>query len=116
MASNEQTLDLIAALSEIPSKYKDRNAALQRITELGQQAMGSLACTLVSVDLKSKQMKQIACSSADKEFEQDMTGLEFDIGTGNWVQFDLIEKGEVIEKYDLQSDGNGVADPRVNFR
>ncbi len=113
MASNEQTLDLIAELSEIPSKYKDRNEVLQRITELGQRAMGSLACTLASVDLKSKQMKHIACASTNKEFERYMTGHEFDIGTGTWVQFDLIEKGDVVERHELQDDGQGVADPKV---
>lgn len=113
MASHEQPLDLIAALSEIPSKCKNRDEALQRIAQLGQQAMGGFACALVSVDLQSKQMKQIACASSDQEFTHYLAGLEFGIGNKRWVKFDLIEKGEVVEKYDLQNGGQGVADPEV---
>ena len=53
MANVERQLDLIQiihALTEIPLQYTDRDQALQKLTELGRQAMGSHACTITHVD------------------------------------------------------------------
>lgn len=116
MVSDVPDLDLIESLSEIPFRYKDRDAALKRIAELGHKVMGSLACTLVFVDLDHKEMTQLACVSSTKEFEDYMTDLRFGLGQGKIVDIELIAEGRVIERVNLQEDGQGVANPEIARR
>ncbi|MFP5265177.1 MAG: GAF domain-containing protein [Blastocatellia bacterium] len=112
-------VNIFAALSEIPLKSTSRKAALKRVTELGQQAMGSHTCTLAEVDLRAKTMFHAACTSSHSGLEAYLTGKEFCIGTsgeGNHLHFDVIKPGAPIELYDLQTDGKGVANPEFARR
>ena len=113
MDNSAQNLDLIESLSEIPFRYQNRDAALKRIAELGLQVMGSLACTLVFLDLEHKEMTQLAGVSSNKEFESYMDDLKFSLGQGAFVDLALITEGKVIEKVNLQADGQGVANPEI---
>ena len=116
MDNEAPNLDLIESLSEIPFRYKNRQDALKRIAEIGHQAMGSFACTLVFLDQTQKEMTQRACVSSNKEFERYMDNLKFSLGQGAVVDIDLISKGHVIEKLNLQADGQGVANPEIALR
>ena len=96
MADTARELDLIkifSFLSEIPFACKDKRKALKGITELGREALGSHACTLVFVDLENKYLTQEACAGFDKDFEEYMAGRKINIGPlqdGCFVDFDLL--------------------------
>lgn len=115
-------LDLIEvfdSLSQIPLTYGEKELALKRITELGRQALSSHACTLIFVDLESRTLTQAACSGFDQNFEEHMGGKTIRLGEprdGASVSFDIIREGKLIEKYDLQSGGSGLANPRTARR
>lgn len=115
------SLDLVKifnSLSEIPLRYKDRDEALKKVTELGKQAMNSHACTLMSVDLDEGVATQVACTSDDEEFEKYLVGKQTYLGAkGNQaLNFQLLYNDKVIEEYDLKSDGKGVAKPEIARR
>jgi len=112
-------IEVFSSLSEIPLVCKDKNEALERITELSRQAMGSHACSLALVDVEDKFLVQVACAGFDEEFEKHMAGKRIGLGSlqdGNSIDFDLAAAGEVVEKYNLQRDGQGVANLDVALR
>ncbi len=109
-------IEIFSSLSEIPLVCTDEQIALKRITELGRKAMGSQACTLNYVDLANRYLTQAACSGFDDEFDKSMSGRKIKMGVleaGVYVDFDLISKGEIVEKYHLREDGQGIANPEV---
>lgn len=109
-------IEIFSALSEIPLIHSDEQIALTRITELGRKAMGSQACTLNYIDLANGYLTQAACSGFDDEFDKSMSGRKIKMGVleaGVYVDLDLISRGEVVEKYNLQTDGQGLANPEV---
>ncbi len=122
MANEALKLDLIEifnSLSEVPLVCKDESEALKRITELGRQAMGSHACTLNYVNLEHMSLAQAACAGFDEEFEKHIAGREIRLGAasdGDFVDFDLLARGELVERYNLQSDGQGIANPKTARR
>jgi GAF domain-containing protein len=112
-------IKIFSALTEIPFSEKAEVTALRKIAELGHQAMGSHACTLVFVNLDEKHVEQVACAGFDPEFEQRMAGKRISMGVpgdGCFVDYELIARGEVVEKYDLERGGQGVANPRTAQR
>lgn len=119
MTDTARELDLIkifSSLSEIPLACKEKTKALRRITELGREALRSHACTLVFVDLDNKYLTQEACAGFDKGFEERMAGRKIHIGPlqhGCFLDSNLIAKGEVVETYALQRNGQGVANPKT---
>jgi GAF domain-containing protein len=112
-------IQIFNSLSEIPLLREDRSKALKRIAELGRQTLNSHACTLAFVNLDEKVLFIEACAGFDAEFEQRMTGKTIEMGTLSdrmFVDFDLVAKGELIEKYNLQDNGEGVASPKTAHR
>ena len=112
-------IKIFSSLSAIPLTCKDKSKALKRITELGKEALGFHACTLVFVDLENKYLTQEACAGFDKDFEERMASRNINIGSLQdrcFLDLELIAKGKVVEKYDLQRDGQGVANPRTARR
>jgi len=111
--------EIALSLSHIPLEYEDIHEALERIAEIGKQAMDSQACTLTFVNLENKHLAQAACAGFDEEFEEHMAGRKIKLGSsmeGDSMDFDLIARGEMIEKYDLKRDGQGIANPNVARR
>jgi signal transduction histidine kinase/GAF domain-containing protein len=109
-------IQILSSLSEIPLRCKDRVDALQRITDLGKQAMRSHACTLTYVNLEEGTLTQEACSGFDEKFKSHLRGKTIKLGsraTGSPLDSKLIARGEPIELYDLQSDGQGVASVKI---
>jgi GAF domain-containing protein/signal transduction histidine kinase len=107
-------IETFSALSEVPLRYNDRAEALRRVTELGQQALRSHACALTLVNLEAETMTYVACAGFDAEFERSMIGKPIPMGNrraGGFLDLELIAKGELVEKYGLQRDGQGVANP-----
>ena len=107
------------ALSAIPLKCTDKSEAFKEITELGRQALQSHACTLAEVDLPGRWLIHRACAGLDKAFEQSLINKELrlgSVGNGDLLDFDLFAKGELIEKYNLIKDGQGIANPTISER
>jgi GAF domain-containing protein/anti-sigma regulatory factor (Ser/Thr protein kinase) len=111
------SIKIFNALSEIPFRYRDRSQALKRITELGQEALNSHACTLSFVNLDDRFITVEACSGFDAEFERHISRRKFYLGAlekGDLVDYELIAKGEMIEQYDLPwLPPQGVANPKT---
>lgn len=111
--SESGLIEIFNLLSEIPLSIKEEAAALKRITDLGMQAMKAQACTLVYVDTDNLSLNIKACTGFDDNFEVLMRNKAIPMGSNFHVSFDLINKGEPIEKYDLKTSGQGVANPSV---
>jgi hypothetical protein len=109
-------LNIFGQLSDIPLLYTDKQKALKRITELCQQAVGSHACTLALVDLNKDLMTFGAATGPDKEFEDFMSKNSIKIGkpeNGQAMDRELIAAGEVVERYRLPHNGQGIANATV---
>ena len=110
---------IFSDLGEIPFREKDRNKALVSIAQLGRKAMRSHACTLVLVNLDEKFIEQVASAGFDSQFEQRLAGKRIPMGApegGCCIDLRLIAKGDLVERYDLERDGQGVANPRTAHR
>ena len=109
-------LRIVGALCEVPFLSKSKDEAIKRITELAREALGSHTCSLAMIDLESKTLTQVACDSSEKELEAFLTGRPLRIGSLKeraYVDLEMLEKGLPIEKYRLQEDGQGVANPDI---
>jgi GAF domain-containing protein/two-component sensor histidine kinase len=109
-------IEIFNSLTAIPLSCSDRDEALRRITKLGQKALGSYACTLTLLDLEKRILITIAAAGFDREFEELLIGRTIKFSQARaWgsIDFDLVAKGEVIESYSLQHDGQGLANPEV---
>ncbi|MGE3538615.1 MAG: GAF domain-containing protein [Candidatus Tectimicrobiota bacterium] len=109
-------LDTFSVLSDIPLQYTDKSAALQKITELVRQAMGSHACTLVLIDLERQMLTHAAGAGPNATFEQFMRQREVRLGSrqeGSAMELAQLRKGEIIRASDLEKNGQGVANPHV---
>ncbi|HEX8495377.1 MAG TPA: GAF domain-containing protein [Pyrinomonadaceae bacterium] len=110
-------LELFSSLTEIPLSCSDRNEALKQVTRLGQQALGSHACALTFTDVEKRTLTYVACTGFDREFEELMVGRTITMSPAGaavgHLDFNLIAKGEPIECYRLQHDGQGLANPEI---
>lgn len=111
-------IETFRALSEIPFQSADKETALKKITELVKQAMGSHACTLVLVDLDRKVLTQTAGTGPTNEFESFMGQRKVRLGypktdDGTYVDFDLLAAGEPVARYNLEQDGQGIANKEM---
>jgi GAF domain-containing protein len=117
--STSSLVEIFSALSEIPLLYTDKQAALKKITELCQQAMGSRACMLTLVDLENGILTYGAGTSPDKALEAFMNQAQVRIGPRNdgySIDRDVVRAGEVVERDNLPQDGGGIANPRIAKR
>jgi GAF domain-containing protein/signal transduction histidine kinase len=120
MTSEIAGLDLIEifnSLSAIPLLHQEESEPLKSITDLGRQALGSHACTLTFVDLETKTLSQKACSSVNETFEKRMKTKPIRLGSlkekGVFLDYELIRRGELVERYGLKESGQGIANPRT---
>lgn len=105
-------LEIVGDLSDVPFEFDDQDKALKRITELGKEAMKSHTCTLAFVDLNRKVLNHIACASSNADIERffiEHTELPIE----GYLDFDVVKTGALLELYDLQKDGQGVANPEI---
>jgi signal transduction histidine kinase/putative methionine-R-sulfoxide reductase with GAF domain len=116
-ASELDFIEVFDSLSQIPLSNEDGDMALKKITELGRTVLASHACTLTFVNLESKVLTQAACSGFDQDFEEHMKGKTIRRGSGQTsIDFDVISKGEMVERYGLQKGPNGIANPKTARR
>lgn len=111
--------DLLLTLSEISLKYQDHVSAVQRITEIGRQIMGSAVCTFTLVNPKRRTLTTIACSGCAPEYAQHVLQQDFRLGSsdrGDWLDYERLISGSLLELYHLQEDGQGIANPFVARR
>lgn len=114
--STPNLVEILSALSEIPLRYSDKRAALERIIELCQQAMGSRACMVTFVDPANDTLPYGGGTSPDKEFEDFMNRIQARPGPHKDVYVvdrDLLRTGKGVEVYELLKDGKGIAHPNV---
>jgi signal transduction histidine kinase/GAF domain-containing protein len=112
--SSADLLDILAELNEIPFACATREEALKRVTMLGRRALRSRACTLTFVDFEQRYLTQEACDGPSEEFERSMVGRQFEIGTnGHMIDYELAGRGQPVERYGLEKDGGGIANPKV---
>jgi signal transduction histidine kinase/putative methionine-R-sulfoxide reductase with GAF domain len=120
LAATEPTLpESLLEASRIARQCKDRQEALQRITELGRAALGSQLCTLTFVDLKDRALTQGAFAGVDSRYDGLKKGKSFKLGTlsaGDYLDFKLISRDQIHEFHGLHEDGQGVANPDVARR
>ena len=119
MSSNTLNLNLtniFNSLSEIPLTVRNKSEALKRITVLGRQALNSHVCTLSVVDLQTETLTTVACDCDSKEFEEFVVGRIIEMGSyerGDHIDYELMAKGVGGERYGLQIDGQGMANPET---
>ncbi len=106
-------IEILAELSEVPFHTDDLPTALHEIAELGRRALGSRVCTITFVNAEGGRVEQVACAGvAEIEAHWGHKTISFPAHPSeNRFDFDLVAKGEPIEKYGLQEDGQGVANP-----
>ncbi len=102
---------ILEALIEIPLRYDDLTSGLSQIAELGRKAMESLVCSITIVDLEQRHFVARASAGIAKAQEQDIREKHFALGSIEDGEFDfgLISRGEVIQKFGLEKEGQGVA-------
>lgn len=112
-------IETVLALSEIPLQNRDRASAFQRIAELARDALGSCQCTLILADLEKRIATTVACAGCDPEYASRIMHHELHLGAttdGHWLEWERFVRGETVELYDLQNEGQGVANPKVAQR
>ncbi len=108
--------DILADLINLIGKYENLDSSLQRLVELCREAFQAEACTLAETDLEHKFLKQIVCAGLDQKFRQFMSERKVRLGTsetGERLHYELISDGRIIEKYNLENDGGGIANPDI---
>ena len=110
--SKVDLMDIFHSLTEISLASKDEREALDSITALARSALDSRFCTVIAIDQENNYLSQIACSGCDEEFKTHMAASKIRPGASH-VDFDLIARADVVEKYNLCHDGQGVANPEV---
>lgn len=114
-----EMLKILSSLSEIPLQYTDRREALKMIAEYCKEALDSQLCTIAFVDLEHRFLRQVACNSFNKEFEQFMESQHFIMGAsdeGSHIDFKLLAEGKVLRLHGLKENGRGVAKPEIARR
>jgi GAF domain-containing protein/signal transduction histidine kinase len=111
-------IQIFNSLMEIPLKCSDCNEALRQLTKLSQKAIGSSATTLILLDLEHKILTHVVSAGFEDDFEQSLVTRQIGMcpSQAGSIDFGLIEKGEVIECYGLQHDGQGLANPEIAKR
>lgn len=113
---NLDLMQIFNSLSEIPLQYKDRNDALKKVAELVKETMESHVCTLSFINFEDGNLSQIASTCEDKEFAEYLVFSKpsFGVaGSGKSISYELLNEGKIIEKYDLQTDGQGITKPET---
>lgn len=109
-------LETLGTLSEVPLICSGKSEALTWIAELTRQALMSHLCTVALVDLETQSLTTEACAGCTPDLERVMVGRRFRMGEparGDALDYALIASGMVIERGDLQTDGQGIIDPRI---
>lgn len=101
---------------EAPSDFDSRDGALKQITRLGIEILQSHTCSIVLIDLERSVLTQIACASSNPKVERLLQERVVHIGSGqpdDWIKVDRLTLDRVEEFYDLDVEGQGVANPKT---
>ena len=116
-APEPKWIEVFSALSEIPLRYHDKTEALKKITELVGVTMGSHACTIALIDLERKVLTQAAGFGPNQAFDKEfLRRREVSMGSvedGISVNFKRFASGQVLCGYNLEENGQGLANERV---
>ena len=117
--SSRRLDDILGDLISLTVKQDSRESILQKLTELCREAFQAEACTLAETDLERRFLKQIACAGFDRQFRQFMSERKVKLGMpemGDALDYSLISPGKIIEKYNLEQNGGGVANVEIARR
>lgn len=102
---------ILEELQDIPHKF-GFDPALARIAQLGRELMKSVVCAITMLDLDQRHFVAVASAGISPDRERLIREKEFPLGdyeNGENFDLDLIARGEVIRKYGLDKNGQGVA-------
>lgn len=108
-----EVLSILAELSLSPRENGDQAATLGRVVHLCKKAMRCKLCTVTSLDADKTHLYEEARAG---ESAEEATGRHLLVALSRGsksIDLNLVTKGEIIEKYDLQSDGQGVANSGI---
>ncbi|HEY2234222.1 MAG TPA: GAF domain-containing protein [Candidatus Angelobacter sp.] len=102
---------VLEELQDIPLKF-GLDSALARIAQLGHELMQSVVCSITMLDLEQRHFVAVASAGIPAESQRRIREKQFPLGNhekGEDFDLDLISRGQVIRKYGLDQDGQGVA-------
>ena len=109
--------DILGDLIGLTAEPGNRESILNRLTDLCREAFNAEACTLAEINLERRFLKQIACSGFNQEFRYFMADKKIPLAPeGGTLDFDLLAPAKIIEKYNLQKTGGGVANVEIARR
>ena len=120
-SNNAKLTQAFRALSNIPLSAKNQKQAMRRITDLGRDTLDSHAVTLITINPDAPFISIEASSSSNHAFEAYMeyiirAGVKIKMGSNEedgTLDYDLFCSGEIIEKYNVDKDGQGVVRQEV---
>jgi GAF domain-containing protein len=102
---------VLEELRDIPLKF-GLDSALARIAQLGHELMQSVVCAITMLDLEQRHFVAVASAGISPESQRRIREKQFSLGDtekGEDFDFDLIARGQVIRKFGLDKNGQGVA-------
>ncbi len=112
---DRNTLPLFDALSDIHIRYPSASDAFEEIAVLCKTHLDSQVCLISLVDLNKRYVQVVPCrSDFDSHFRSALISRRFTLGSieqGDSLDFQLAARGEIIERYGLQDQINGIINP-----
>jgi signal transduction histidine kinase/GAF domain-containing protein len=115
-SSQDNTIQILSQLCDVPFKFESRDRALKQIARLGRELLRSHTCSVVLVDLDRSVLTQMACASSNAELEQLLQNQVVHVGSGHaadWIDLERLKPGVVEKIHNLDVDGQGVANPTI---
>ena len=102
---------VLEELQDIPLRF-GLDTALARIAQLGHELMQSVVCAITMLDLEQRHFVAVASAGISPESQRRIREKQFSLGDsekGEDFDFDLVARGQVIRKFGLDRNGQGVA-------
>lgn len=113
---SDDFLKISKQLSSLAASKVSWHSALQASAEMVWQMLGSGVCTIVTTDINFSEIEHVAFAGCSEEFSRHLRGRKITLGQpggADPLDQNLVRAGQLIEKYGLQVDGQGVARPEV---
>lgn len=114
--SSLDIMKTVDELSRIALTSRDKTEALARIVDLSKRILGSCLCTVTLVDLDQHVLHLAGCAGCETSSSESSENRIARLGSitiGDTIDYDLISLGEIIARYNLQQDGQGIASTEV---
>ena len=107
-------IDTVNALVDLSPREVKAGAemeppALATLAKLARRLLGSHACTVTRVDQTSGHLTTVASEGPSQAFDEAMRGHAVLLAAAGAIDPEAISRGDIVERYDLQRDGQGGA-------